>query len=95
MPDGSVGLYSYDEFDDEGAELGPEQIVIVELKSPDVPVGREQKEPCYKYVRELPNPKALHTPRRLRHRFETSITDILVVSDQKDQSHTSRWTHAR
>ena len=53
VPDGSVGLYSYDEFDTEGAEIGPEKIVIVELKAPDVPVGHEQKEQCYKYVREL------------------------------------------
>lgn len=53
VPDGSVGLYSYDEFDVEGAELGPERIVIVELKAPSVPVAHEQKEQCYKYVREL------------------------------------------
>lgn len=53
VPDGSVGLYSYDEFDVEGAEMGPEKIVIVELKAPDVPVGHEQKEQCYKYIREL------------------------------------------
>lgn len=53
VPDGSVGLYSYDEFDTEGAEIGPEKIVIVELKAPNVPVGHEQKEQCYKYVREL------------------------------------------
>jgi hypothetical protein len=53
VPDGSVGLYSYDEFDIEGAELGPDRIVIVELKAPGVPVAHEQKEQCYKYVREL------------------------------------------
>ncbi len=53
VPDGSVGLYAYDEFDAEGAEIGPERIVIVELKAPNVPVAHEQKEQCYKYIREL------------------------------------------
>src|ERR1035437_260671 len=53
VTDGSVGLYSYDEFDAEGAELGPERIIIVELKAPAVLVAHEQKEQCYKYVREL------------------------------------------
>jgi hypothetical protein len=62
VPDGSVGLYSYDEFDAQGAELGPERIVIVELKAPDVPVAHEQKEQCYKYVREIAQ-KGLLTPR--------------------------------
>jgi len=53
VPDGSVGLYSYDEFDSEGGEVGPQRIIIVELKAPAVPVAHEQKEQCYKYVREL------------------------------------------
>lgn len=58
IPDGSVGIYSYDKWDDQGGELGPDCIVIVELKAPDVPIGHEEKEQCYKYIREL-NQKGL------------------------------------
>jgi hypothetical protein len=53
VPDGSVGIYSYDEYDDEGGEIGPECIVIVELKAPNVPIAHAHKEQCYKYIREL------------------------------------------
>lgn len=51
--DGTVGLYSYPEFDDEGGEMGPSKLVIVELKAPDVPIGDGEKGQCWKYVREL------------------------------------------
>lgn len=53
VPDGSVGIYSYDEYDQEGGETGPAKIVIIELKAPDVTIGEEEKAQCYKYVREL------------------------------------------
>ncbi|MGC1479016.1 MAG: ATP-binding protein [Chthoniobacterales bacterium] len=53
LPDGTVGLYSYPEFDDEGAETGPAKLVVVELKAPDVPIGDNEKGQCWKYVREL------------------------------------------
>jgi Histidine kinase-, DNA gyrase B-, and HSP90-like ATPase len=54
VPDGSVGLYSYPEFSDEdGGELGPARLVIVELKAPGVKIGETEKSQCYKYVREL------------------------------------------
>ena len=53
LPDGSVGLYAYPEFDDEGGEIGASKLVIVELKAPDVPIGDDEKGQCWKYVREL------------------------------------------
>ena len=53
LPNGSAGFYSHPEYDDEGNELGPEQLVIVELKAPSVPITEEEKAQCYKYVREL------------------------------------------
>ena len=53
VPDGSVGLYDYPEYDEQGGEIGPAQLVIVELKAPDVPITEEEKSQCYKYVREL------------------------------------------
>ncbi len=53
VPDGSVGLYSYPEYDDQGSEIGPSKLVIVELKAPDVPITDKEKSQCYTYVREL------------------------------------------
>ena len=53
LPDGSVGLYSYSEFDEEGGEIGVAKLVILELKSPDVPITDKEKQQCWGYVREL------------------------------------------
>ena len=53
LPDGTVGLYAYPEFDEEGGEIGPSKVVILELKAPDVPIGDEEKSQCWKYIREL------------------------------------------
>ncbi|MCB1207463.1 MAG: ATP-binding protein [Verrucomicrobiae bacterium] len=53
LPDGTVGLYSYPEFDDEGAEIGVAKLVILELKAPDVPITDKEKQQCWGYVREL------------------------------------------
>ncbi len=53
LPDSSVGLYSYPEYDAEGGEVGPSKLVILELKAPDVPIGDAEKGQCWKYVREL------------------------------------------
>ena len=53
LPDGSVGLYAYPKYDDHGAEMGVDRLVIVELKKPGVIVGGEQKTQCWKYVKEL------------------------------------------
>jgi hypothetical protein len=53
LPDGSVGLYSYPEYDAEGGEVGPSKLVVVELKAPDVPIGDTEKGQCWKYIREL------------------------------------------
>ena len=53
LPDGTVGLYSYPEYDDQGGEIGPAKLVVVELKAPDVPIGDNEKGQCWKYIREL------------------------------------------
>jgi hypothetical protein len=53
LPDGSAGLYAYPKYDDHGAEMGVDRLVIVELKKPGVIVGGEQKTQCWKYVKEL------------------------------------------
>ncbi len=51
--DSTVGIYSRPEYDDQGSELGPKNIVIVELKAPDVPLGDKEIEQPWKYIQEL------------------------------------------
>jgi hypothetical protein len=53
LPDGTCGLYSYPRYDNDGGEMGTDQLVVVELKKPDVPIGEKQKAQCWKYVKEL------------------------------------------
>jgi hypothetical protein len=53
LPDSTLGLYSYPEYDEEGGEIGPAKLVIVELKAPSVPIGDAEKAQCWKYIREL------------------------------------------
>ncbi|CAO3448754.1 ATP-binding protein [Azospirillum largimobile] len=53
VPDGSVGFYSRPSFDTEFNENGIDVLVIVELKSPGVPVGSDEKGQVWKYIREL------------------------------------------
>jgi hypothetical protein len=53
LPDGSAGFYAYPRYDDHGAEMGVDRLVIVELKKPGVTVGEQQKSQCWKYVKEL------------------------------------------
>jgi hypothetical protein len=53
LPDGSVGLYSRPSFDADHNPRGVEALVIVELKRPGVPIGNEQKQQAWKYVKEL------------------------------------------
>jgi|CXWL01.1.fsa_nt_gi hypothetical protein len=44
LPDGSVGVYSYARFSDEnGEEMGPACVTIVELKRPGVTIGKTEK----------------------------------------------------
>ena len=53
LPDGTVGFYGYDRFDDEGGEIGIERLTIVELKKPRIPISDEQRDQAWKYVKEL------------------------------------------
>ncbi|EDY83522.1 hypothetical protein VDG1235_3149 [Verrucomicrobiia bacterium DG1235] len=62
LPDSSAGFYSYSEYDEEGGEIGIEKLVVLELKAPKVPLGDDEKQQCWKYIREL-NSKGLLTDR--------------------------------
>lgn len=54
VPDGSVGFYSYPEFcPTTGGEIGVDRLVILELKKPGIPISIDQKDQCWKYVKEL------------------------------------------
>jgi hypothetical protein len=53
LSDSTVGLYSYPKYDDEGGEIGVDRLTIVELKKPGVPLGAEQKNQAWGYVKEL------------------------------------------
>lgn len=55
LKDGSVGLYSYPTYDEEGAESGIAKLTIVELKKPGIPLGGEEVNQPWKYVNELLN----------------------------------------
>jgi len=52
--DSSIGFYSYPEFEQSsGEEVGTGRLVIIELKAPDVPLGQDETNQCFKYVTEL------------------------------------------
>lgn len=53
LNDGSVGLYSFPLYDDQGGEVGIDRMTIVELKKPGVPLGNEEVNQSWKYVKEL------------------------------------------
>lgn len=49
----SVGLYSYPKYDEDGAEIGTDRLVIIELKAPGVPISANEIAQPYKYIKEL------------------------------------------
>jgi len=53
LPKSSVGLYSYPKYDEEGAEIGTDRLVIIELKAPGVPISVPEIAQPYKYISEL------------------------------------------
>ncbi len=55
LRDSSVGLYSFPLYDEDGGEVGVDRMTIVELKKPGVPLGNEEVNQSWKYVKELLN----------------------------------------
>lgn len=53
LRDSSVGLYSFPLYDDDGGEVGIDRMTIVELKKPGVPLGNDEVNQSWKYVKEL------------------------------------------
>ena len=53
VPDGSVGLYARDSYDDLGEVIGSGRLVIAEIKRPGVGIGSEQITQPWNYVKTL------------------------------------------
>ncbi|WP_291310649.1 MULTISPECIES: ATP-binding protein [unclassified Devosia] len=53
VPDGSVGFYSRDAYDDDHEVIGVARLVVAELKRAGVPIGSDQKGQAWEYVKEL------------------------------------------
>lgn len=53
LPDGSVGLYTRDSYDENHEISGVASLVIAEIKRVGVTIGDEQKNQAWKYVSEL------------------------------------------
>jgi hypothetical protein len=53
LKDSSVGLYSFPKYDEDGGEVGVDRLTIVELKKPGVPLGNDEVNQSWKYVKEL------------------------------------------
>ncbi|WP_262967176.1 ATP-binding protein [Methylobacter psychrophilus] len=53
LPDSTVGSYSYPTYDIDGGEIGVDRLVIVELKKPGVCISTNEKDQCWRYVKEL------------------------------------------
>lgn len=53
LPAGSLGIYARPRFDEESNEVGTEAVVIVELKKPGIPLGSDEKNQAWKYIKEL------------------------------------------
>lgn len=75
LPDSSLGSYSYPKYDEYGGEIGVDRVVIVELKKPGVTISGEEKDQCWKYVRELRKSAVVS--------METRIT-CFVLGDKVD-----------
>ncbi|GAB3299357.1 hypothetical protein [Hymenobacter tenuis] len=53
LPDSTIGFYAYQQYDENGGEIGVDRLTIVELKKPGVSIGEEEKSQAWKYVKEL------------------------------------------
>ncbi|MCR9270271.1 MAG: ATP-binding protein [Hyphomonadaceae bacterium] len=55
LPEGTLGIYARPRFDEDSNEAGTEAMVIIELKRPGVPLGSDEKNQAWKYIKELKN----------------------------------------
>lgn len=87
LPDGnsSIGAYSVPRFsDDDGGEAGIGKLVIVELKKPGIAIGSEQKDQCWKYVKEFKSKGAIANDTDVICFVLGSSIDPLENSDRKE-----------
>ena len=81
LPEGSVGLYGRDAYDENYEVSGVDRLVIAEIKKPNVTIGSDQKEQPWRYVKEL-----------IRKGFVTTGTkvDCFVLGSKIDSSETGK-----
>lgn len=84
VPDGSVGLYSDDLYDEAFEVCGVRRLVVAEIKKPGVEIGSAQIEQAWKYVQELIK-KGLVT--------EATSVSCFVLGSKVDptEGESSRW----
>jgi hypothetical protein len=93
LPDGnsSIGAYSVPKFsENDGGEAGIGKLVIVELKKPGIPIGSEQKDQCWKYVKEFKSKGAISNDTDVICFVLGSSIDPLENSDRKEDRTTIR-----
>jgi hypothetical protein len=84
VPDGSVGFYSRDAYDEAHEVDGVSRLVIAEIKRVGITIGMEQKSQAWKYVRELMD-KGLLT--------KTSTVTCFVLGSKVDPNEVDDTTH--
>lgn len=70
---GSAGFYSTPSYNNDNQIDGIQHLVIVDLKTTNLPLGSEEKEQIWKYVKEL---------KRLGHIKPTTRVDGFILGDQ-------------
>lgn len=80
LPDGSLSTHASNRFDSENFHVnGVERLLIVELKKPTIRIGADEKEQCWKYVKELLGKGQIDS--------RTGVTCLLLgtkIDDQED-----------
>ncbi len=84
VPDGSVGFYSRDAYDETHEVDGVSRLVIAEIKKVGVVIGSEQKLQAWKYVRELMEKGLL---------AKTSTVTCFVLGSKVDPTESDDTTH--
>ena len=84
VPEGSVGFYSRDAYDDRHEVSGVARLVVAEIKKVGIPIGLDQKQQAWKYVSELI---------RRGHLNEASDVTCFVLGSKVELSESGISTH--
>jgi hypothetical protein len=91
IPDGSIGVYSLPLYDGEdGSEYAIDKVIIIELKKPGIKIGLEQKDQCWKYVKELYEKGAITTNTKVQCFVLGEILDPLEANERSENDNRVR-----